>query len=166
MNPWLERRLGARLRAVANFVEGPTVADIGSDHGYLPAYLLQSGRAERMIIVDKHAAPLERARQALERTLKGRCEFRLGDGLEAIYEGELDCLSMCGFGALQMARILSAHPQRVPALVVLQSQDDPQPLREWGPQAGFALQAELAVGPYWVLVWRDRRFRGNFSGGV
>jgi tRNA (adenine22-N1)-methyltransferase len=124
------------------------VADIGSDHGFLPAYLLQTGRAQRVIVVEKSVAPLERARRALA----GRnAEPRLGDGLEPIQPGEMDCLTMTGFGAVTMARILSRHPERVPGTVILQPNGHPRALYEWAATQGFDLRQELEVETYRIL---------------
>ena len=113
------------------------VADIGSDHGYLPAYLLQTGRAQRVIVVEKTLAPYERARLALRRVA---AEVRLGDGLDPLQPGEVDCLTMSGFGARQMVQILSRHPERVPASVVLQPNGEVQTLLEWALANGYELQ--------------------------
>jgi tRNA (adenine22-N1)-methyltransferase len=141
-HPWLERKLPTRLRAVAVRVYAPTIADIGSDHGFLPAYLVQTGRVQRVIVVEKTRAPFERARRALARVA---ADVRLGDGLEPLRPGEVDCLTMSGFGAFQMARILRRHPERVPARLVLQPNGNPEPLLEWAVEHGFRLQEQVQV---------------------
>ena len=56
--------LTPRLRAVADLVpEGARLADVGTDHAYLPAWLLQQGRIARAIVSDLRAGPLSRARE-------------------------------------------------------------------------------------------------------
>lgn len=58
------QKLSKRLQAAADFVtEGSRVADIGTDHGFLPIYLVQSGKCRRIIAMDIKAGPLERARE-------------------------------------------------------------------------------------------------------
>ena len=55
--------LSKRLKAVAGLVtEGASVADIGTDHGYVPIWLIQSGRAAKVIAMDVNEGPLERSR--------------------------------------------------------------------------------------------------------
>ena len=61
------QKLSKRLQAAADFVtEGSRVADIGTDHGFLPIYLVQSGKCRRIIAMDIKAGPLERAREHIE----------------------------------------------------------------------------------------------------
>ena len=62
-------KLSARLAAVAALVEpGSRVADVGTDHGYIPIYLVQTGIADRAIAMDVRSGPLERARAHVDRT--------------------------------------------------------------------------------------------------
>ena len=151
MNEWLERKVKGRLREVADQMQGPVAADIGSDHAYLPAYLLRSGRVQRMIVVEKNLAPFQRSRQALRRL--SSADVRLGDGLGPIAAGEIDSLSMSGYGAALMVKILAAHPERVPPLVVAQCNDEPEPLRRWALQNGYRIRAEkLIEGRFPILA--------------
>ncbi|MCV4600236.1 class I SAM-dependent methyltransferase, partial [Escherichia coli] len=91
-------------QAVAEQIWARIHADIGSDHALLPKYLLQTGRVERVIAVEKSAAPYERSRRALEGL---RAEVRLGDGLGPLGGGEADSLSLSGMGAQRMVGILT-----------------------------------------------------------
>lgn len=76
-------RLSPRLQTVADFVPPCTcAADIGTDHGYLPVWLLQNGIAETAIAADIHAGPLANARQSAHAyDLTERFRFVLADGL-------------------------------------------------------------------------------------
>ncbi|MCS7069700.1 MAG: class I SAM-dependent methyltransferase [Meiothermus sp.] len=138
--------LEPRLMAVAQEIEAPTHADIGADHALLPRYLLQSGRVERVIVVEKNRQPWENSRRALSGL---NAEVRLGDGLSVLQAGEADSLSLCGMGAKRMVRILSAHPARLPPRLVLQPNDSPEPLRRWALSAGLALVNEQMVEGFW-----------------
>ena len=141
--------LSPRLRAVAGQIHGRVHADVGTDHGLLPIDLIETGRVERVIAVEKHKGPLERARRAL----RGYpAEVRHGDGVGPLAPGEVDSLSISGMGALNMVHILSAHPDRLPARLVLQSMDEAQPIRRWALQHGFHLIEEQWVNPHCVLV--------------
>lgn len=139
-------RLEPRLQAVAEQIWARIHADIGSDHALLPKYLLQTGRVERVIVVEKSAAPYECSRRALEGL---RAEVRRGDGLGPLGVGEADSLSLSGMGARRMMGILARHPERVSARLVLQPNDSAEPLRRWAQEAGFHLAHEAMVEGFW-----------------
>ena len=83
--------LSKRLQAVADLVtEGASVADIGTDHGYIPIYLIEHNIAGKVIALDINRGPLERARMhVVGHGLKGKIETRLSDGLEKVLPGGL-----------------------------------------------------------------------------
>ena len=74
-------KLSYRLETVASFVtRGNTVADVGTDHGYIPIFLVEEGIAPSAIAMDLRKGPLERAREHVrERGLEGKIETRLGE---------------------------------------------------------------------------------------
>jgi tRNA (adenine22-N1)-methyltransferase len=145
-NPTL---LDARLAAVADLVRGPTVADIGSDHALLPRYLLENRLARRVIAVEKHQGPASLARESL----RGYdAEVRLGDGFEVLLPGEADCATLSGLGGWLIASLLSRHPEKVPARLVLQANRDTPLLRIWAAESGYHLLAETMVAGYWNYV--------------
>ena len=152
---WLESKLDRRLRRVAEAIRGRVHADIGTDHGLLPRYLLTSRRVERVIAVEKNPGPLARARRELARF---QAEVRQGDGLEPLSPGEIDSLSLTGMGARLIDSILRAQPAKVPALVVVQPNDDAHWLRTWGLETGYHLRHEELVQGTWlyeVLVFQQ-----------
>ena len=138
-----------RLQAVADFVRGETLLDIGSDHALLPAYLLKTGRVRRVIAVEKTSQPFRRSAVALRGL---NAEVRLGDGLAPVAAGEADTLSISGMGAAGILKIMSAHVNRLPDSLVLQANDDPEPLRHWAYQAGYWLRSERMVAGFWRYV--------------
>ena len=77
--------LSPRLETVARLVPaGVRFADIGTDHAYLPVWLLQQGVIDRAIAADLNPGPLDRARENARRYgLTDRIDFRLGDGLRS-----------------------------------------------------------------------------------
>ena len=83
-------KLPNRLKTVAGFIEkGASVADIGTDHGLLPAYLAQSGSARRIIASDISSGSLEAARRTAEKYgVTEQIEFIVAPGLDGI--GETD----------------------------------------------------------------------------
>ena len=86
--------LSKRLQAVADLVtEGASVADVGTDHGYIPIYLIEHNIAGKVIALDINRGPLERARMhVVGHGLKGKIETRLSDGLEKVLLGEVDTM--------------------------------------------------------------------------
>ena len=144
-----------RLRAIAGLVpEGcRCLADIGTDHGYIPAELLRSGRAEKAVAADIGAAPLDRARQTARLYgLENRIDFRLGDGLAVLKPGEADVIVIAGMGGDNIAEILSAAPwSRDGPLLLLQPMSRAEVLRQWLAEREFCLRAERLVQDKGVL---------------
>lgn len=105
--------LDARLSAAASYVRrGGVCADIGCDHGKLCAYLAASGTCKGVIACDVKAAPLERARQTLERAgVLHLAQLRLGDGLSVLTPGEADSIVIAGMSGVTICMILQAAPQ-------------------------------------------------------
>jgi tRNA (adenine22-N1)-methyltransferase len=101
--------LDGRLLSAARYVrQGAVFADVGTDHGYLPIFLLNEGRVERVIMTDINEGPLSSARRNLaEAGLLDRAELILTDGaLELSGRGVTD-LSVCGMGGELIARIIA-----------------------------------------------------------
>lgn len=124
------------------------VADIGTDHGRLPVYLVQSGRCPAAIAVDLRPAPLAKA-QALvrQRGLEARVQCRLGNGLQALQPGEAGEIVIAGLSGESIAEILAAAPWTLAAdvhLVLVPTGRLPQ-LRRWLCEAGYDIRRELPV---------------------
>lgn len=120
--------LSRRLYAVAGLVtEGASVADIGTDHGYIPIYLVQKQIASKVIALDINGGPLERAKMhIIGHNLKGKIETRLSDGLQAVEPGEVDTIIAAGMGGGLIIRILEEGREVVDQLkaCVLQPQSE------------------------------------------
>ncbi len=104
------QKLSKRLQAAADYVAyGSCVADIGTDHGYLPIYLVQSGRCPRALAMDIREGPLQRAREHIELCgLLPYIQTRLSDGLQSLGPGEADSVVIAGMGGLTIIKILDA----------------------------------------------------------
>ena len=102
--------ISARLKYIADLVsEGYTVADIGTDHGYVPLYLLRQGRVPRAIAADLSSGALRKAMENADRFgLSDKMDCRLSDGLQSISPGEADCIVISGMGGILMRKILDA----------------------------------------------------------
>ena len=147
--------LGPRLRAIADLVppDCRCLADIGTDHGYVPAALLLAGRVGRAVAADVGALPLDHARRTAARCgVEDRMDLRLGDGLSVLSPGEPDVIVIAGMGGDTIAGILAAAPwSRDGPLLLLQPMSRAHELRRWLPERGYAVRAETRVPDKGVL---------------
>ena len=102
--------LDKRLQAVAALVpEGVSLADIGTDHAYLPVWLWEQGRITRAVAGDIAAGPCRAARNTVAMYgAAGAIEVRQGSGLEVLTPGEVECIAICGMGGSTIISILEA----------------------------------------------------------
>ena len=108
--------ISKRLKLIAELVtKGNVAADIGTDHGYVPIYLLREKISPRAIAVDVSKGSLEKARENAEffhLTIQdGTIDLRLGDGLSVLQPGEADTIIISGMGGILMTNILEAHKE-------------------------------------------------------
>lgn len=137
--------LTPRLQTIAEQVpQGAHLADIGTDHGYLPAWLLREGRIDRAIASDLRKGPLNRARETAQRFgVMERISFRLCDGLSAIYPEEVDTVVIAGMGGETIASILEAAPwTKKETLLLLQPMTGFAELRRWLQEDGYKIVME------------------------
>lgn len=103
--------LGERLTRVASFVpNGSKVCDVGSDHAYLPVYLIQKDQITCAIAGEVVEGPYLSAKQTVrDYRMENRLEVRLGDGLQILSkEDEVTAVTICGMGGELISRILEA----------------------------------------------------------
>ena len=118
-------KLSDRLSAVAGFVEpGASVVDVGTDHGFLPVYLAQSGLASKIIASDIGIGPLGSARRSAKRyDVMDKITFVASSGLAGIVETDVDTVVIAGLGGETIAGILSDAPwTRFGVRLILQPQ--------------------------------------------
>ena len=103
--------LGERLTRVASFVpNGAKACDVGSDHAYLPVYLIQNDQITSAIAGEVIEGPYLSAKQTVrDYRLENRIEVRLGDGLQILTkEDDVTAVTICGMGGELISRILEA----------------------------------------------------------
>lgn len=141
--------LTPRLQAVASFVpQGARLADIGTDHAYLPVSLLLEGRIPSAVAADIRKGPLDRARQtALEYGCTDKVTFRLCDGLSDVKSYETDVIAIAGMGGETIAEILSAARwvKEKCLSVILQPMSSQPELRRWLWKSGYTIREEKIV---------------------
>ncbi|MCM3586305.1 tRNA (adenine(22)-N(1))-methyltransferase TrmK [Mesobacillus maritimus] len=139
-------KLSARLATVASYVsEGLRIADIGSDHAYLPCHLVKKGVVPFAIAGEVAEGPYQSARKQVR--LEGLSEqiiVRKGDGLEVVQPGEVDCITIAGMGGALIANILEAGKDKLKNVkkLVLQPNVGASAIREWLIENNWKLTAE------------------------
>lgn len=127
--------LSKRLNFIINNIENSTVlADIGTDHGYIPLYATKNGLCSKAIAVDINKDPLDKAR--LNAILEGagdELEFRLGDGLKPLEKDEAEVVIIAGMGGNLIRDILEESMDKVTSLnyLILVPAQNPEVLREY-----------------------------------
>ena len=137
--------LTARLQSVADQVpQGAAFADIGTDHAYLPVWLLLNGRIEHAIAADLREGPLNSARETVEQYgVSKRVSFRLCNGLADISANEVDTIAIAGMGGETIASILEAAPwTKDGKLLLLQPMTSFPDLRLWLQKNGYNIEKE------------------------
>lgn len=101
-------KLDSRLMAIANLVRKDKIfADIGTDHAYLPVYLVEKGIINKAIAADLRIGPLENAKLAVESyNYSDKIELRLSDGLDNFKENEVEEIAIAGMGGLLISSFI------------------------------------------------------------
>lgn len=141
--------LSKRLRAVADFVTpGLTIADIGTDHGYIPIFLVESGSAPSAVAMDINRGPLERAKAHIkEHGLEDKIITRLSDGIDALLPMEAECVVIAGMGGGLMIHILEQDPDNVRGVRewIFEPQSEPEAFRRFLWEHDFRITKENMV---------------------
>ena len=147
--------LTPRLQAVADMVPpGCAVADIGCDHGYVSAYLVQQGIAPRVVAADVRPSPLGACRRLVEELgLTFQIQTRLCSGLTDIADTECDAVILAGMGGELIAEILSACPYIHKKTLILQPMSHPEVVRQF-----LYTKALKFAAPGWcrrdgIIIW-------------
>ena len=129
-------KLSQRLKVVADFVpQNSRVADIGSDHAYLPVYLMKQKQIEFGIASEVAKGPLDNAIQEIKAEgLSDRIDTRLADGLLSVQpEDKIDCVTIAGMGGTLIKNILENGKSHLSGneLLILQPNVGENRLRTW-----------------------------------
>lgn len=141
-----ESHLSDRLIRVANFVPtGMTVADIGSDHAYLPSYLCLQKQTPFAIAGEVNEGPYQSALSQVVRSgLQSQISVRKGNGLAVISPGEVDVITIAGMGGGLIATILDEGKSKLDGVkrLVLQPNVSADLIRKWLRENNWFLHAE------------------------
>lgn len=138
--------LDSRLSLIASLVrKGSRVADIGTDHAYLPVFLIEQGICPSAIASDIRKGPVDRAfKTVTDAKLTDHISVRLGDGLSTVSAEETDDIVIAGMGGETIASILDSAPWTKDARYrfILQPMTKPEVLRKYLLNGGYALMEE------------------------
>ncbi|MCF2569570.1 tRNA (adenine(22)-N(1))-methyltransferase TrmK [Mediterraneibacter glycyrrhizinilyticus] len=151
--------LSKRLSAVAALVtDGYRLADIGTDHAYIPICLAGAGRIPEAVAMDVNQGPLFRAEENIRmHGLEDRIKTRISDGFASLEKGEADAAVIAGMGGPLMIRILREGAEVVSTLkeCVLQPQSEIEKVRAFLLEEGFFFLDEDMVeedGKYYPMM--------------
>ncbi len=134
--------LSERMQKIAEMViPGESCADIGTDHGYIPAYLLQNNICSKVVLTDIAEGPLERARKNLTDCGLEAQDFRLGAGLEVLDSAEVSTVIIAGMGGELIRDILLKDPAKSKSFrkLILQPRTRTDEMRRDLALAGFTV---------------------------
>lgn len=164
-------QLSKRLQAVADLVsKWDCIADIGTDHGYIPIYLIQDGRCKRALAMDVKKGPLSRAEEHIEQFGLGEViTTRLSDGVMALNKGEADAIIVAGMGGNLVIHILEDGAAILETVkeCILQPQSELEKVRRYLREHGYKIVQEDMVfedGKYYPMmrvVHTDEEQEGN-----
>lgn len=168
----LSKRLQAVIRLLTEKeeMEKLRVADVGTDHGYLPIALVQDYKCKKVFAMDVNKGPLERANRHIKAyDLSGYIEMRLSDGLKALKPGEADCMAAAGMGGALMIKIMSEGKDVLEHMKywVLQPQSEIAKVRAYLQKSGYHITAEDIVyedGKYYPLMRVEKGEAAPYSG--
>lgn len=141
--------LSPRLMTAASMINPcRKTVDIGTDHAFLPAFLVLNSKTEKVLACDIGIQPLENARKTVtEYSLNDKIELRVSDGLKSVSPSEAQEISICGMGGTLMAQILADAPwiKSEDIHLVLQPMTHCEDVRRFLCENGFAIDREECV---------------------
>ena len=142
------------MTAAALVTQGYTLADVGTDHGYIPIYLLQQKKIPAAIAMDINEGPLERAKEHIALYgLQAYIQTRLSDGVAALKPGEVEAVLIAGMGGGLIMHILKDGEKVCQSAkeLILQPQSEIERVREFLREEGYTILAE-------DMVYEDGKF--------
>ena len=145
-------RLTDRLQVLADEIkEKETMADIGTDHGFLPIYLWERGICPKVILTDVSPGSLDKAKANVQQLCPSEAhaafDFRLGDGIQVLEAEEVDDIVIAGMGGILMTEILGEDIDKTRSFkkLILQPRSGQGKLRHWLVRSGFGITKESLV---------------------
>ena len=155
----MHMELSERLKAVTKLITpGSRVADIGTDHGYVPVYLMLTGTAMSCIAMDVRKGPLMHAQEHIAASGLGDViQTRISNGLAGLEDGDADTIVCAGMGGKLMQKLLRDHDPAQKGIkeMILQPQSELREFRQFLRQSGYCFLAEemiLEEGKFYPMM--------------
>lgn len=142
-----------RLECILKHISKKTVADIGTDHAYIPIRLIQDGICDKVIASDIKSGPVNAAKRHIEKYgLSDKIEVRLGSGLSPLGDNEAEEIIIAGMGGEMIIKILSEDEKKAKnSRLILQPMNSQYELRKFLHENGYKIELEdLATEGYKV----------------
>ncbi|MEY8598512.1 tRNA (adenine(22)-N(1))-methyltransferase [Mammaliicoccus lentus] len=140
-------QINKRLTKVSEYLNHNKLADIGSDHAYLPIYAIQNNLVKEAIAGEVVKGPFLSAQKNTElHGLSKSIEIKLGDGLEVVND-TVDVITICGMGGPLIAQILDEGKEKLihyPDLI-LQANIHALPIRQVLQKLGYNIESEQLI---------------------
>ena len=141
-----EKNMTPRLLAIADCVsQNVKIADVGTDHAYIPIYLVQKGKISSALAMDINRGPLLRAENNIAKfQLQENIVTRLSDGIKELKAGEADEIIIAGMGGILICEILEAKKELLTKDVrlILQPMTAAEEVRKYLHHNGFCIKEE------------------------
>ena len=158
-------KLSDRLQKIADLIQqGESIADIGTDHGFLPLSLWETGKSPYVILSDINSGPLDKAKANMNKYFPEMdFDIRIGSGLASIKPAEVDSIVIAGMGGALISEILGEDPDKARTFkkYVLQPRNAQDKLRGWLLDNGFQIVDEALVRERKYLCEIVVAFPGN-----
>ncbi len=152
-------KISSRLQKVAGLVHnGHVVADVGTDHGYLPIYIVKQGISHKVIAMDVRKGPLQKAQDNVTQYgVKDSIDVRLSDGLDKLEVAEAETITICGMGGKLIQSILEKGKGKYTAdtQLILSPQSEIREFRKYIADNGFSVVGEYMLkeeGQYYLII--------------
>ncbi|MCR2044933.1 tRNA (adenine(22)-N(1))-methyltransferase [Anaerosalibacter massiliensis] len=156
-------KLSLRLITIKNFVkENSIVADIGTDHGYIPGYLIENNISKKVIATDISKGSLDKAIEYIEKIgYKEYIDTRLGNGLEVLKPYEVDTIIIAGMGGLLIKDIIEKDLEITKTInnFIFQPMGAAEELRKYLYENNFKIIDEKIIkedGKYYEIIYVSR----------
>jgi len=150
--------ISKRLKAVCDLIKYNAVADIGTDHGYVPCYLAENKKISKAVACDINAGPIESAKEHINKNgFSDIIETRLGGGLEPLKNNDAQTVIIAGMGGLLIKEILNNGKDKLENVkqLILQPQRDVVEVRKCVHSLGFKITEEIMLvdsGKYYNIL--------------